>query len=98
MMMMAVAATMEAQDNNKTPQERREAFKERTVVVADSIRAKLPRAARRVAESAAVVAEKTPVFVDSAAVQTERLGRKAVMMGDTIVERSKKAWKAMKGE
>lgn len=89
MMMMATSAIVFAQD--KTPQERREAFKERSQVVADSIRSKGTRFGKRVAEG-------TAVAVDSVGSKGQRVGRKARVVGDTVAVRSKKAWKALKGE
>jgi len=89
MLMAALMATATAQDN-KT-QTKRELLKQRSELLADSIRAKAPRMGKRIAES-------TAVLVDSVGVKSERMGKKAKVVGDTMAVRSKKAWKVMKGE
>ena len=68
-----------------------EAPQSKATVVADSIRSKGTRIGKKVAEGTAVV-------VDSAGSKGTRIGKKAVVVADTIAHRSKKAWKAMKGE
>lgn len=88
MIMLALVATASAQEK-RTPEKR--TFKERSEVVADSIRAKVPRFGKRVAEKSAVI-------VDSIGEKGTRVGRRAKVVGDTMAVRSKKAWKVMKGE
>lgn len=88
MIMLALVATASAQDKS-APEKR--TFKERSEVVADSIRSKVPRFGKRVAEKSAVI-------VDSIGSKGTRVGRKAKVVGDTVAVRSKKAWKVMKGE
>jgi len=89
MIMMALVATAGAQD--KTTASEKRTFKERTEVVADSIRAKAPRLGKKIADKSVVVA-------DSIGQKGARVGRKAKVVGDTVAVRSKKAWKAIKGE
>jgi len=89
MIMVALVATAGAQDNK--PTEAKRTFKERSEVVADSIRAKAPRVGRRIAERSVVIA-------DSIGEKGARAGQRAKVIGDTVAVRSKKAWKAIKGE
>ena len=91
MLMVAMMTTANAQDNNTTTPSRREAFKQRSEVLADSIRAKAPRLGKRIADG-------TVVLVDSVGAKGERMGKKAMVVGDTMAVRTKKAWKVMKGE
>ena len=84
-LMVAVSVTtprMQAQDD---------AFRNKSRVVADSIRTKGTRIGQKVAEG-------TADFVDSIGPRAERVGEKAKVVGDTIIQRSKRAWKVMKGE
>lgn len=68
-----------------------DAFRNKSRVVADSIRTKGTRVGQKVAEG-------TADFVDSIGPRAERFGEKAKVVGDTIVQRSKRAWKVLKGE
>lgn len=81
--------TTEQQDSVRVKKSR--TFRERAQVAADSIRAKGTRFGQRAAEG-------TAVFVDSVGAKGQRIGEKAMPMADTVVTRTRKAWKALKGE
>lgn len=80
----AAGSLANAQDNNTQP-------RRRSAIVADSVRSKGTRIGQRVAEGTAVV-------VDSVGAKGARLGKKSMVLGDSLVQRSRRAVKALKGE
>lgn len=85
-----------AQDSNTTTastslEARVDSLAARTAVLADT-------AATRGIRFGREMAARTAVALDSAAVIGERLGRRSLVMGDSLVQRSKRAWRALKGE
>lgn len=111
LMMVALSVTVNAQ--NDASKQRRATFKERSEVLADSIRAKAPRLGKSIAEKGEIfadsvgakaprlgksIAEKGVVFADSVGAKGVRFGEKARIAGDTMAVRSRKAIKVMKGE
>ena len=104
--MAASAANVNAQTDNRT-------FKQKSEVVADSVRAKGLRIGRKVADGAVLaadsVAAKAPrigrkladgmrVVGDSIESKAPNATRKTRNAADTIAVRSKRAFKALKGE
>lgn len=63
----------------------------KTYINIDSVKAKSHRFGERVAEV-------TTVLIDSASVKGSRFANKSLEVGDTLIRRSKKAWKVMRGE